>query len=126
MELPQDIRELQQEDEAVEPVLEAVEAAKKPSPDNIAGKGPERGYLLQLCDQHVVKEGVLYQEYEEESGSGSHLQLVVPRPMRQEILQDRHGGVLGGHVGEDAELAERQVLLAWAVRGRKEVVSELS
>ena len=39
MELLQDILELQQENEAVGPVLEAMEAAKKPSPDNIAGKG---------------------------------------------------------------------------------------
>ena len=96
MELLQDIHELQQEDEAVRPVLEAMEAAKKPSPDNIAGKGREIGYLLQLWDQLVVREGVLYQEYEEESGSGSHLQLVVPRQIRQ----DMHGGVLGGHLGE--------------------------
>ena len=37
MEPLQDICELQEEDEAVGPVLEAVEAAKKPSPDDIAG-----------------------------------------------------------------------------------------
>ena len=45
MEVLQDICELQQEDEAVGPVLEAMEAAKKPSSDNIAGNGPERGYF---------------------------------------------------------------------------------
>ena len=38
MESHQDIHELQQEDKAVGPVLEAIEAAKKLSPDDIAGK----------------------------------------------------------------------------------------
>ena len=47
----QDICELQQEDDTVGPVLEAMEAAKKPSPDDIAGKRREIGYLLQLWDQ---------------------------------------------------------------------------
>ena len=79
MELLQDIRELQQEDKAV---------------------GREIGYLLQLWDQLIVREGVLYREYEEESGSGSYLQLVLPRQMRQEILKVVHGGALGGHSGE--------------------------
>ena len=56
MELLQDIRELQQEDEAVGPVLEAMEAVEKPSPDNITGKGREIGYyLLQLWNQLVVR-----------------------------------------------------------------------
>ena len=48
---------------------------------------------------------LLYQEYEEESGSGSHLQLVVLKQMCQEILQDMHGGVLGGHLGEKTMLS---------------------
>ena len=43
---------------------------------------------------------MLYWEYEEESGSGSHFRLVFPKQMCQEILQDMHGGVLGGHLGE--------------------------
>ena len=48
-----------------------------------------------MCDQLVVREGVLYREYEEEGGSGSH----------QEILQDMHGGVLGGHLGAKKTLS---------------------
>ena len=105
-----DIRDLQQEDEAVGPVLEA---AKKPSPDNIAGKGPVIGYRLQLWDQIIVREGVLYQEYEEKSGSASHLQLVVPRQMRQEIAQVMHGGVLGGHLGEKKTLSWLKERFYW-------------
>ena len=46
MELLQDILELQQENEAVGPVLEAMEAAKKPSPDNIDRRERARERLL--------------------------------------------------------------------------------
>ena len=88
----QDIRQLQCDDEAVGLVLKAREAGRKP--DEIAGKGQEMGYLVQLWDQLIVRNGVLYKEHEDEHGSGSHFQLVVPRQSREEILQDIHGGAV--------------------------------
>ena len=73
----------------------------------------ERGYFQQLWDQLEVREGVLYWEYEEESGSGSHRQLVFLRQMRQEILQDMHGGVLGGHLEEKMTLSQLKERFYW-------------
>ena len=79
---------------------------------------------FQLLNSIEGSEG--YQEYEEESGSGSHFQLVGPRLMHQDVLQEcmvvHYRRTFGR---EDVEPAERKVLLAGAVRGRKEVVSEL-
>ena len=51
-------------------------------------------YLVQLWDQLIVRNGVLYKEYDDERDSGNHLQLVVPRQNREEILQDIHGGTV--------------------------------
>ena len=72
---------------------------------------------MQLWDQLIVRNGMLYRQHENEYGSGSHLQLVVPRQACEEILQDIHGGVVGGHLGreEDFEPAEGEVLLARTV-----------
>ena len=87
------------------PVLKAREAGRKPSPDEIAGKGREMGYLVQLWDQLIVRNGVLYTEHEDENSSGSHFQLVVPRQNREESLQDIHGGAVKRHLGEKKSLS---------------------
>ena len=109
----QDIRQLQLEDEAVGPVLRAKEVARRPSPDVISGKGREIGYLVQLWDQLIVRNGVLYRQHEGEHGPGSHLQLVVPRQAREEILQDIHGGVVAGHLGEKKTLSRLKERFYW-------------
>ena len=54
--------------------------------------------LLQLWEQLVVDAGVLYRRYELPEGS-IHLQLVVPKVLQKDILEDLHKGVLGGHLG---------------------------
>ena len=95
------------------PVLRAREVARRPSPDVISGKGREIGYLVQLWDQLIVRDGVLYRQHEDEHGSGSHLQLVVPRQARGEILQDIHGGVVGGHLGEKKTLSQLKERFYW-------------
>jgi len=48
----------------------------------------------------VLNDGVLYRRYEDCKGKGACLQLVVPRSMRKEILEESHAGSLGGHLGE--------------------------
>ena len=68
---------------------------------------------MQLWDQLIVRNGVLYRQYEDEGGSGSHLQLVVPRKSREEILQDIHGGAVGGHLGEKKTLSRLKERFYW-------------
>ena len=40
-----------------------------------------------------------------DKGRQDYLQLVVPRSMRDVILEESHTGNLGGHVGEDRTLS---------------------
>ena len=48
----------------------------------------------------MVKNNLLYRRYEDDKGSSQHLQLVIPRVLRRLILKELHGGVSGGHLGE--------------------------
>ena len=53
----------------------------------------------------MIKEGVLYRNYEDADRLGQLLQLIVPKRSQEEILQDMHGGALGGHLGEAKTLS---------------------
>jgi len=42
-------------------------------------------------------------KFEEENSRKSYLQLVVPKDLREEILEESHAGVMGGHLGENKD-----------------------
>lgn len=108
-----DLRQLQLEDDNVGPVLKAREANRKPGPADLAGKSRELARLVQLWDQLLVRDGTLYRQYEDEQGSGCHLQLVAPKPKREEILRDLHSGAWGGHLGEKKMLSRLRERFYW-------------
>ena len=108
-----DIRELQLEDDVVGPVLTAKIDNQKPTEDQLKGRSHDFRQLIQLWDQLVIKEGVLYRNYEDAHGLGQHLQLIVPKQSREEILRDMHGGALGGHLGEAKTLSRVKERFYW-------------
>ena len=61
----------------------------------------------------MIKEGVLYRNYEDAHGLGQHLQLIVSKQSREEILRDMHGGALGGHLGEAKTLSRVKEQFYW-------------
>ena len=115
MQKPQtnDVRELQLEDDVVGPVLTAKIADQRPTEDQLKGRSRDFRQLIQLWDQLVIKEGVLYRNYEDAHGLGQHLQLIVPKQNREEILRDIHGGALGGHLGEAKTLSRVKERFYW-------------
>ena len=97
---PEEIRELQLQDEDIGPLLLSVELDQKPDLSQTMRRSREHARLLQQWDQLVVKNNLLYRRYEDDKGSSQHLQLVIPRVLRRLILKELHGGVSGGHLGE--------------------------
>ena len=60
-----------------------------------------------------VEEGLLKQKYDSVSGQTSWTQLVVPRMLREEIMQELHAGSLEGHLGEDKTLGKIKERFYW-------------
>ena len=94
------LRETQLTDPIVGPVLRAKEADNKPDPEERRSIPLEMRRLFQQWDQLLLKDGILWQIFEDEAGSSRHLQLVVPRSLQDDVRQELHAIVSGAHLGE--------------------------
>ena len=103
---PQVIRDLQMKDELVGPVFRAKINDTKPSLESIKGCDPKYRKLVQIWDQLVIKDELLWRLFENRDGTECIHQLVVPSSLKTEVLYDVHEGVLGGHLGIDKSLGK--------------------
>ena len=109
----EDLRKAQLEDHSVGTVLRAKEKNSRPLPEEIKSGSIETRKLFQIWDQLVIKDELLCRQFETPDGSSSHLQLVVPRTLRKEILEEIHGGATGGHLGEEKTLKRLKERYYW-------------
>lgn len=107
------LRKEQLEDENIGFILKAKETQQKPDAQSLKAKPREAHQLSQLWDQLVVKEGILYRQFEESSGKSSHLQLIIPRQLREEVLEEAHAGTMSCHLGEDKTIARVREKFFW-------------
>lgn len=85
---------LQQRDEDIAPIIQAIYSGKTLSSKDAEGKSREFNQFIQQWDQLVVENGILYRRYKGIDGD-TFLQLVAPREIREEIVQQLHEGPFG-------------------------------
>ena len=107
------LRQDQLEDEIIGFILKAKETQQKPDAQLLKAKPRETQQLSQLWDQLIVQEGILYRRFEESSGRSYHLQLVIPRRLQEEVLEEVHAGTMSCHLGEDKTLARLREKFFW-------------
>ena len=103
----------QLQDDAIGFVLHAFESNKKPESTMLQGQSSEVRRLVQLWDQLTLHDGLLYRYFMKEESDNGHLQLVVPSVYRDDILQELHAGVVGGHLGKDKTLCRLKEGFYW-------------
>ena len=107
-----ELYKLQLDDPVVGAILRAKEIGKRP-PDQSVNDNPKSRRLLQLWDQLVLNEKLLFRKFESQDGTLSHLQLVVPEKLQKEVLNELHGGELSGHLGEEKTLSRLKERFYW-------------
>lgn len=107
------VRQSQLDDTSIGFVLQAVKNGQKPDAGQLQGRSREDKKLVQLWDQRELKDGLLWRRYESEDGNFSHRQLIVPKSLRQSVLQEIHAGVVGGHLGEEKTLSWLKERFYW-------------
>lgn len=98
---PPDLREKQLQDSLTGQFLRAKEAKVKPTERDALPMSTQARRLLQIWEQLVIFQGLLYRQYANPDDETVTLQLLVPACMREEILKDLHEGAMGGHLGGD-------------------------
>ena len=68
---------------------------------------------MQIWDQLIIKDDLLWRLFENNDGTGCTLQLVIPNSMKSAVLHDVHEGVLGGHLGVDKSLGKLKERFYW-------------
>jgi len=109
----ENLRQEQLNDATIGFVFQALELNSKPTATTLQGCSPAIRKLIQLWDQLEVCNGLLYRRFVDTSTEKSHLQLVVPVCFRNEVLQELHAGVVGGHLGHDKTLSRLKERFYW-------------
>jgi hypothetical protein len=103
----------QREDPIISPILAAKEANKRPHPDTTATWSRDSRILLQQWEQLEIHNGLLWRRFYHPDGSHSHLQLIVPKSLRQQVLEQVDGGVVSGHLGQQKTLSQLRNNFYW-------------
>ena len=109
-----DMRNLQLQDETIGPVLHAKDSKTRPSDDSVVHLSTDSHRLFQLWDQMTIENGVLIRLYVTPQGDTPPIkQLVVPKSLRDNILDCLHAGVAGGHLGQAKTLSKLKARFYW-------------
>ena len=110
---PGEMRASQLQDPTIGPILTAKESDERPPHDKEKSGNIERRRLLQLWDQLLVRDGILYRQFIGTNGAPNHLQLILPLALRENVLKELHEGAVGGHLGEEKTLSRLKERYYW-------------
>ena len=85
----------------------------RPSWQQVAAESPATKHLWQQWSLLRLQDGVLQRRWEDARGRASYWVVLVPRTLRQELLQEVHGGITSGHLGEKKTLSRLRQRYYW-------------
>ena len=111
------LRTLQENDPDLSVIVRALSTGQKPNHSLIVSLGPAARYYWSIWDSLSMNDGCAYRHFYRKDGTGSHLQFLVPRTLKDEILYQMHNTVISGHLGRKKTLEKLLQRFYWyAVR----------
>ena len=112
------IQELQHQDPDLAPVVEWKKSGVRPLSSETQRMAPATRHYWLYWDSLELIDGVLCRRFTKKDNSGSYLQLMVPRGIRDEVLRQMHDALLSGHLGQKKTRAKVLQRFYWfGVRG---------
>ena len=108
-----ELRDLQMQDSYIGLVLRCLEKGNQPDVNSSRSLPSHTRRLIQQWDQLVLKDGVVWRQFEDKEGMTRILQLIVPHTLREEVLTELHSGVVGGHLGKEKTMARLRERFYW-------------
>jgi hypothetical protein len=91
---------MQEADQDLKPVLEWMKSKSRPYGAEVHKTSAATHHYWHNWNLLVLQNGVLYRTFVKRDGTGSYLQLIVPRKLRKEVMHQMHNSILSGHLGE--------------------------
>ncbi len=108
------LRKAQMEDEIVGWFVQLKERGEnRPEWKEVSHLPKSHKTYWSVWKQLVVKEGLLYRQWESDAGDSMRLRLVLPKQFREEVLGELHGGHLSGHLGVHKTMAKVKYRYFW-------------
>ena len=118
---PREIRVKQLNDADIKPVIKWMEEnVEKPPWEVIAPHSQTTKVYCAQWQSLKLTDGVLYRIWETPSGDATVVQLVLPKSMRHEVLQQLHNAKTSGHLGVAKTLGRLRERFYW-VKCRQDV-----
>ena len=97
----------------MEPVIRAVRAGIRPSPEEVKGWPSVTKRLMSDWERLVCVEGVVYREWYTRTGKLDKYQLVTPKNLRPQVMSVAHDGAMGGHFAGKKTAQKLRELFYW-------------
>ena len=111
---PEEIRQAQLNDQDVKPVLEWLErSSHRPPWEEIAPHSDNTKVYCAQWQSLRLYNGVLYRLWETPSGDAIVKQLILPKSLRSEVLQQLHNTQTAGHLGVAKTLSRVRERFYW-------------
>ena len=108
-----ELQKRQCEDACLGSVVKWLKEGNRPIRKEVCAADPELRHYWNLWGSLVLHNGLVYKQYHRRDGVISHLQLLLPRSLRQEALQLAHDNVWSGHLGRKKTTAKVSQRFYW-------------
>ena len=95
-----DLKKKQLEDPDIGPVLKWVESGARPVGPEVTASIPATWDHWLYWESLKIMDGVLFCKFSRKDDTGEHIQLTVPRKLKDEIMYQMHESLLSGHLGK--------------------------
>ena len=107
------LRDLQIKDPDIGPVFSWKQQGPRPSGSIVSQSAPATRHYWILWESLKIKHGLLFREFLKKNGSGSYLQLILPKVLREKVLYQMHNGQMAGHLGDKKTREKVLQLFYW-------------
>jgi hypothetical protein len=111
------MREAQEKDCDFGPILSKMSESEQPTWDDIAHLSEDSKAIWRQWNRLVLRDGVWCRTYESPRGEIIAWQIIMPRSLRRNFLQEIHAGFGGGHLGRnrmERKIRERAYWPGWS------------
>lgn len=104
----------QLKDPSISIILQAKESGQRPIWQDVAPREESMKLYWSQWNALLVKDGVLFKNWESPNQKKNVLQIIVPREKVKDILEEAHDSPTGGHFGINKTLAKIRRGFYWA------------